>query len=98
MKRPGRNVRKTAKKPRRKSAVARRSTQAQPVASRDLQARVDTLERELAEAREQQTATSEVLKVISTTPGDLEPVFNTMLGNAVRLCDAKFGALYRVHD
>jgi GAF domain-containing protein len=51
---------------------------------------------ELTEALEQQTATSEVLQVISTGSGQLEPVFATMLGNAVRICDAKFGTLYRV--
>jgi len=52
------------------------------------------LKKKLAEALDQQAATSEVLQVISTSPGELEPVFQTMLANAVRICEAKIGTLY----
>ena len=53
---------------------------------------------ELRELLQQQTATSEVLKVISSSPGELEPVFQAMLANAVRVCEAQFGVLFRYSD
>ena len=57
--------------------------------------KVARLTHELKEALEQQSATSEVLRVISGYPGDPQPVFQAMLKNAVRLCDAEFGNIYR---
>ena len=47
------------------------------------------------EAREQQAATSDILRVISNSPNDVQPVFDAIVASAVRLCDAKFGLLYR---
>jgi GAF domain-containing protein len=56
---------------------------------------VARLNRELSEAREEQSAASEILEVISSSTGDLQPVFAMMLENAVRICDATFGNIYR---
>ena len=62
------------------------------------QTEIARLSRERDEALEREQATAEVLRVISSSPGELEAVFQAILENAVRLCEASFGTLFRVED
>src|SRR5262249_55478616 len=64
----------------------------------ELEVQLRALARELNEAREEQIATSEVLRAISNSPGELELIFQTMLANAIRICNANYGALFRFED
>jgi two-component system NtrC family sensor kinase len=93
---PAKTQHSSTKKPTRNNAPTAARQASSTVA--DLQEQVSALTRELAQARGEQTATSEVLHVISRSPGDLKPVFHTMLENATRICHAKFGVLQLYED
>jgi class 3 adenylate cyclase len=84
-------------KSRRKPAAPKRASgakAARPRSSSAAESDIARLNRELAEARQEQTATADVLRIISSSAGKLEPVFKAILEKAVRLCEAKFGSLY----
>ena len=97
MKRRSRAGGEPVKTRRRKTVTLKRLKAAKAVrrsSASGQEAEIARLTRERNEAVEQQTATSEVLQVISSSPGDLQLVFETMLGEAVRICDAKFGNIF----
>jgi transcriptional regulator with GAF, ATPase, and Fis domain len=90
--RPAKPRRGTTAKPKRRAPPSK-ATRRTSSAARD-GGEVARLTRDLNEAREQQTATSEVLRIISGKPGELEPAFDAILANATRICEAKFGNLW----
>ena len=105
MKRPGRTggratANRSAKpkiaraRPARKPAVRRNDNAAEVANAAALPKLIKRLQDEVLRAAEQLAATSEVLRIISSSPGE-EPVFQAMLENAVRICEAKFGTLFR---
>jgi GAF domain-containing protein len=97
MRRRGQTGGKAAKARRRKASARRDASKAGRLRSSPAESKetnIARLTRELHESLERQAATSEVLKVISSSPGELEPVFQTMLQNATRICEAKFGNLF----
>src|SRR5262249_45602994 len=77
------------RKPSAPKAAGRRSL---PAVGNEIE--IERLSRELVEARQRETATSDVLRVISDSSGELEAVFKAMLENATRICGAKFGTLF----
>jgi GAF domain-containing protein len=83
---------KAVRTPVKKAKASTRRKRAAPDV--DLKAENSRLKRELADALERQKATSEILRVISSSPGELEPVFKAMLENATRVCASKFGTMY----
>jgi hypothetical protein len=95
---PRRKSRKTRHikptKPKRSKAL-RATARQRRFSSTDLHEKLDARTRQLNEAIERENATAEVLRIISISPGELEPVFQVMLAKATRICEAKFGVLFR---
>ena len=100
MKRRSKAGGKVVKAGRRKAATPKRASSAKgapgrPFLATGQETEVARLTRELHDALEQRTASSEILRVISASPGDVQPVFDTIVASAVRLCGARMGAVFR---
>ncbi len=94
---PAKAQRRKTAAPKRRGApkgAAKKPSRRRPPAVASQQTNIEQLSRELNEALEQQSAAADVLRVISSSPGKIEPVFDLILANATRLCEAKFGTLY----
>ena len=87
-----------AQKPRRRKALRKHHASKNALHTNDKETNVGRLTRERDEALEQQAASTEVLRVIAASSGDLEPVFQAMLRNATQICDAKFASLFRLEN
>jgi two-component system NtrC family sensor kinase len=87
-----------AQKPQRRKALRKHHASKDAFHTNDKETNVGRLTRERDEALEQQAASTEVLRVIAASSGDLEPVFQAMLRNATQICDAKFASLFRLEN
>ena len=74
------------------------ATQMPQVSDAEPDSKLALAQRQLSEALERQAATDEVLRIIASSRGELQPVFQAILANATRICEAKFGLLYRFDD